>query len=206
MSAVEFGLLATASLFSIINPIAAVPGFLAMTSRDEIWQRRRMAGVASLTCAFVLAFFAACGSGVFRLFGITIMAFQIAGGLVLLLSSLDMLRAKRSALKETQEEMEAGSHKDDIAITPLAIPMLSGPGAITTAIVLFQHAHGAGHIVLFFACIAGVSAATYLILYFSAGSARALSPIAMNIITRLMGLLLAALGVQFILSALKIGI
>ena len=202
---IEYAVLTFGSLFAIVDPFAAVPAFLAMTARDEIWQRRRTAAVASVTCAFVLAFFAACGSSVFKLFGITLASFQIAGGLILLLASLDMLRAKRSAMKETQEEMEAGSHKDEIAITPLAIPMLSGPGAITTAIVLFQRAHGAGHVVLFFACIAAVSAATYGILFLSASGAKQISPIAMNVVTRLMGLLLAALGVQFILSALKIG-
>src|SRR5262245_46244238 len=119
----EYALLTFTSLFSIVDPFAAVPAFLAMTARDSVAQRRRMAAVASLTCAFVLAFFAGFGSWIFRLFGITIASFQIAGRLILLLASLDMLRAKRSALKETQEETAAGAGKDDIAVTPLAIPM-----------------------------------------------------------------------------------
>jgi len=201
----EYALLTFSSLFAIVDPIAAIPAFLAMTARDTVAQRQRMAAVASLTCGFVLAFFAAFGSAIFKLLGITIAAFQIAGGLILLLSSLDMLRAKRSALKETQEETAAGAHKDDIAITPLAIPMLSGPGAITTSIVLFQRAGGMGHKTVFFGCIGAVTIITYSVLYLSASGSRQLNPIAMNIITRLMGLLLAALGVQFILSALKLG-
>ncbi len=202
----EYALLTFTSLFAIVDPFAALPAFIAMTPRDTVGQRRRMAAVACLTCALVLAFFAAFGSAIFKLFGITISAFQIAGGLVLLLSSLDMLRAKRSALNQTQEEMEAGVNKDDVAITPLAIPMLSGPGAITTSIVLFHHAHGFEQKTLFFACIAAVSACTYAILFLGASGPRQISPIAMNIVTRLMGLLLAALGVQFILSALKLAL
>lgn len=202
----EYAVLTFTSLFAIVDPFAALPAFLAMTTRDTVAQRRRMAAVACTTCALVLIFFAGFGTAIFKVFGITISAFQIAGGLVLLLSSLDMLRAKRSALKETDEEMAAAADKDDVAITPLAIPMLSGPGAITTAIVLFHRAHGWGQRSVFFACIALVSAATYLILFVGASSPQRISPIAMNIMTRLMGLLLAALGVQFILTALKLGI
>jgi multiple antibiotic resistance protein len=200
----EYALLTFTSLFAIVDPLAAVPTFLAMTARDSVAQRQRMAAVATVTCGFVLAFFAGCGPALFRLLGITMPAFQVAGGLLLLLTSLDMLRAKRSALKETQEEAEAGANKDDIAITPLAIPMLSGPGAITTAILLFHRAEGAFEKAAFFACVAAVSAATYAVLSISAGGAHRISPIAMNIVTRLMGLLLAAVGVQFILSALKL--
>jgi multiple antibiotic resistance protein len=150
----------------------------------------------------VLVFFAATGPEIFRLLGITLPAFQIAGGLVLLLSALDMLRAKRSAFKETAEETEAGIAKQDVAITPLAIPMLSGPGAITTSIVLSSKADTWLHHCVIYICIAAVLWATYLILVAAGSGAKRLSPIALNIMTRLMGLLLAAIGVQFIISAI----
>lgn len=201
----EYSLLTLSSLFAIVDPFAAVPAFLAMTARESVEQRRRTAGLASFTCALVLCIFAAFGPALFRLFGITMSAFQIAGGLILLLTSLDMLRGKRSSLKETQEETTAGAQKDEIAITPLAIPMLSGPGAITTTIVLSHNAHELVHKSILYVSILGVSAASYVILYLAAQGTHKLNPIAMNIMTRLIGLLLAAVGVQFILTALKLG-
>jgi multiple antibiotic resistance protein len=199
----EYAFLTFGALFAIVDPVAAIPGFLAMTARDSVALRQRMAFVACLTSGGVLALFAALGPAIFKLFGITLPAFQIAGGLIMLLSSLDMLRAKRTALKETVEETEAGASKDDIAITPLAIPMLSGPGAISTAVVLSGQAKGAAHQALFYACIAAVSAASYFILWSAATGSKRISPIAMNVMARLMGLLLAAVGVQFIMTGLK---
>lgn len=199
----EYALLTFASLFAIVDPFAAVPAFLAMTPRDGVDARRRMAGTASITSGCVLAAFAFAGPAIFKLFGITMPAFQVAGGLILLLSALDMLRGRRSPLKETAEETEAGAAKDDIAITPLAIPMLSGPGAITTAIVLYGRAAGPARKAILLACIAAVALASYAILYVAATGAKRLSPIALNIIERLMGLLLSAIGVQFILSVLQ---
>ncbi len=200
----EYALLTFGSLFAIVDPFAAIPTFLAMTARDTSEQRRRMARTACLVCWLVLTAFAALGPLIFRMLGITLSAFQIAGGLVLLLSSLDMLRAKRSALRETEEEMEEGLSKDDIAVTPLAIPMLAGPGAITTAIVLSGHAHDWKRRAIFYSLLAAVSALTYATLTLAGSGARKLSPTVLNIITRLMGLLLAAIGVQFILTALRI--
>ncbi|MBI3551223.1 MAG: NAAT family transporter [Elusimicrobia bacterium] len=204
----RYALLTFGSLFAIIDPFAVIPAFLAMTARDTAEQKRRMAKTACLVCWLVMTLFAVMGPSIFGFLGITLPAFQIAGGLVLLLSSLDMLRAKRSALKETQEEMEEGMSKEDIAITPLAVPMLSGPGAITTAIVLSQQAEDWPRRAIFYAAIAVASLLTYLILTAASSGARKLSPTVLNIITRLMGLLLAAVGVQFILNAvhaLKLG-
>ena len=203
---VQYALLTFGSIFAIVDPFAAVPTFLAMTARDSYEQRRRMARTACIVCWLVMSLFAATGPLIFKALGITLPAFQIAGGLILLLSSLDMLRAKRSAMQETPEEAEEGMSKEDVAITPLAIPMLSGPGAITTSIVLAGRAPDIFHKAIFFALIAVVAFITYLILTVSARSARALPSTLLNIITRLMGLLLAAIGVQFILTALKSGI
>lgn len=201
---VEYALLTFGSLFAIVDPFAAIPAFLAMTAQDSVEQRRRMAKTACIVCWFVMTLFAVLGLSLFRLFGITLTAFQIAGGLILLLSSLDMLRAQRSPLQETAAEMEAGMAKDDIAITPLAIPMLSGPGAITTAIVLSGRANDWSHRFIIYISIAAVAALSYFVLTAAASSVKKLSPIALNVITRLMGLLLAAIGVQFIISALNL--
>ena len=201
----NYALLTFGSLFAIVDPFAAVPTFLAMTARDSAESRRRMARTACVTCAGVMAIFALLGPLIFKVFGITLPAFQIAGGLVLLLSSLDMIRAKKSAMRETPEELEEAMHKDDIAITPLAVPLLAGPGAITTSIVLAGRAQGVEQGLIFYACIAAVAVISYFVLTIAADGAKKLSPTILNIITRLMGLLLAAIGVQLILSALKLG-
>lgn len=202
----EYALLTFTSIFAIVDPFAAIPAFLAMTATDSDASRARMARMACIVCWLVMTVMAALGPSIFKLFGITLPAFQIAGGMILLLSSLDMLRAKRSPLNETPEETEEGTRKDDIAITPLAIPMLSGPGAITTAIVLGGKASDWPHRAIFYATIALVATLTYWILILAAKGARRLnSATILNIMTRLMGILLAAIGVQFILSALKIG-
>ena len=200
----KYALLTFSSLFAIVDPFAAIPAFLAMTARDTFEQRRRMARTACTVCWIVMSLFAMLGPFIFRAMNITLPAFQIAGGLVLLLSALDMLRAKKSPLRETPEETEEGMGKDDIAITPLAIPMLAGPGAITTAIVLAGRAEDWAQRGVFLAMIAIVSALTYLILTVAARGARSFPSTILNIVTRLMGLLLAAIGVQFILTALKI--
>jgi MarC family membrane protein len=201
----EYAFLTFGSLFAIVDPFAAIPPFLAMTANDSAESRRRMARTACATCAGVMSAFALAGPTIFHLFGITLAAFQIAGGLVLLLSSLDMLRAQKSAMKETPEEFAEGMSKDDIAITPLAIPLLAGPGAITTSIVLAGRATTPVHKIIFFALISLVALVSYWTLTLAAANAKKLSPTILNIITRLMGLLLAAIGVQFILSALKLG-
>ncbi|MDX6770473.1 MAG: NAAT family transporter [Elusimicrobiota bacterium] len=201
----EYAFLTFGSLFAIVDPFAVVPTFLAMTARDTREQRRRMARTACITCAGVMAVFALAGPMIFKLFGITLPAFQVAGGLVLLLSALDMLRAQKSPLKETPEEAAEGMSKDDIAITPLAVPMLAGPGAITTSIVLASKAHGLPQKAIFFALIALVALLSYFVLVLAADGAKRLSSTFLNIVTRLMGLLLAAIGVQLILTALKLG-
>src|SRR5437588_7914992 len=136
----EYILLAASSLFVIVDPLAVVPAFLAMTPYDTPEQRTRMAALACLVMVGVLIVFAAAGKLIFKFLGITMPAFQLAASIVLLLVALDMLRAQRSRVHETSEETAAGAVKTDIAVAPLAIPMLAGPGAISTAILLHNQA------------------------------------------------------------------
>lgn len=201
MSLFEFALLAVSSLFVIVDPLATVPAFLAMTPTDTPEQRIKMAGLACWVTAGVLLGFAFGGQFIFRFLGITMPAFQFAASIVLLLVALDMLRAQRSRVQETDEETAAGAAKTDIAIAPLAIPMLAGPGAISTAVLLHNQAETIAQQVALAAGIVVVAIASYLILRLSASGARWLSPIALNITTRIMGLLLAAVAIQFMLNA-----
>ncbi|HTV41554.1 MAG TPA: MarC family protein [Candidatus Sulfotelmatobacter sp.] len=203
MTLSEYTLLAAGSLFVIVDPLATAPAFLAMTPTDTREQRLRMALQASVTTAAVLLGFAFGGRALFKVLGITMPAFQIAASIVLLMIALDMLRAQRSRVRETKEETQAGVEKTDIAITPLAIPMLAGPGAISTTILLQNEATTWPEHLALCGCIVGVSAATYLIFALAVRGARWLNPIAMSIAIRIMGLLLAAVAVQFMLSAIK---
>jgi multiple antibiotic resistance protein len=199
----EYILLAGTSLFVIVDPLAAVPAFLAMTPTDSPEQRIRMARLACCVMAGVLILFAAAGKWIFKFLGITMPAFQLAASIVLLLVALDMLRAQRSRVHETREETAAGIEKTDIAVAPLAIPMLAGPGAISTVILLQNQAATIGQLAALYGCIAAVALASYLVLRLSARGARWLGPIAMNITVRIMGLLLAAVAIQFMLNALQ---
>ncbi len=200
---IEYILLASSSLFVIVDPIATVPAFLAMTPGDTPQQRMKMARLACTVMAAMLVLFAWVGLPIFRLLGISMPAFQLAGSIVLLLVAIDMLRARRSPVHETIEETDAGMAKADIAITPLAVPMLAGPGAITTAILLQKQADTLGKQFALLLCILLVAGVSYLIFHLSAHGAKWLNPIALRLVTRIMGLLLAALAVQFAFDAIK---
>jgi multiple antibiotic resistance protein len=195
-------LLALSSLFAIVDPIAAVPAFLAMTPRDSMQSRLRMARLACMVAAGVLTGFVLSGHWLFSLLGITLPAFQVAGSLLLLHIALDMLHAKRSAAQETREETEAGASKEDIAITPLGVPMLAGPGAISTSLILMNQAQSWIQKIALFVSIGLVAFASYVIFRLSAKGAQWLSPLAMKLLTRLMGLLLASIAVQFAINGL----
>lgn len=197
---VEYILLAFGSLFVIVDPIATVPAFIAMTPRDTPEQRIRTARLATVVMAVVLLVFAVAGKIIFKFLGITMPAFQIAASIVLLIVALDMLRAQRSRVVETSEETSAGAEKADIAITPLAVPMLAGPGAISTAIVMQSRATDLAQHVCLYVCIIAVAFVSYLVFRVSATGAKWLSPIAMKVTTRIMGLLLAAVAIQFMIN------
>ena len=203
MSLLEYSLLAASSLFVIVDPFAVIPAFIAMTPNDSPAERARMAKIACLVVAGVLLGFGFAGKWIFQFLGITMPAFQIAASIVLLLVALDMLRAQRSRVQETREETAAGTEKTDIAVTPLAIPMLSGPGAISTVILLQSEAKTVWYSLALCGCILLVALATYGVLRMAAQGAKVLNPIALRIGTRVMGLLLAAIAVQFMLNAVK---
>ena len=203
MRLIEYIFLASSSLFVIVDPLATIPAFIAMTPNDTPEDRVRMARLACWVMAGVLLVFAVAGQLIFKILGITMPAFQLAASVILLLVAVDMVRAQRSRVQETREETDAGAEKNDIAITPLAIPMLAGPGAISTVILLQNQADGLAQRLALYVSILGVSFVSYLILRVSAQGARWLSPIAMNIAIRIMGLLLAAIAMQFLVNAVK---
>ena len=193
------------SLFVIVDPIGLVPAFLAMTEHNTRDDRVRMARLASIVTFFVLVLFALAGNFILKSFGVTVPAFEIAGGIILLKIALDMLQARRTALKETPEEQAEGSTKDDIAVTPLAVPMLAGPGAITAVVLLGQQSRDLFQTLIVITNIFLVSLITFLILRIAAFRSSIFSAITLKILSRLMGLLLAAIAVQFILNGIQNG-
>ena len=202
ISTLDFTILSFTSLFVIVDPVGLIPAFLAMTQQNTSQERIHMARLASLItfAILILSFF--FGQRLLTMFGITLPAFEIAGGIVLLLVGLDMLQARRTAIKETQEEKAEGITKQDVAITPMAIPMLAGPGAITAVILLTNKAETFTRYAILAGNIVLVSVLTFLILWFVAARSRIFSVIALKITSRLMGLVLTAIAVQFILNGI----
>ncbi len=200
---IDFAILAFTSLFVIVDPIGAIPAFLVMTPQNTVEERSRSAAIAALTTLVILILSYAGGQWLFTAFHVTLPAFEIAGGIILLLVGLDMVQARRTSVKETKEEQTEGIQKHEVAVTPLAIPMLAGPGAITAVILLANKATNfSAHLVLA-ASILLVSALTYIVLRFVAERASVISVIALKIMSRLMGLLLTAIAVQFIINGVK---
>jgi len=197
----EFSFIAFCSIFFLVDPFAAVPPFLAMTSKSDSLARRRMAGRASWTCFIVLSLFAISGSFIFKLFGITLAAFEIAGGLILLLIGLEMLQARRST-QEGVNETEEGAHKQDIGITPLGVPLLAGPGAISTVMVLMGASPTWQHAIPIFVAIAVTAFASYLVLASADRVLKRMGDTGIRIMMRIMGLMLTAIAVQFVINGL----
>ena len=201
--AIELVLIFTSILF-IVDPFAVIPTFLAMTARDAPAQRRVLARRGAWTCAITLIAFALGGSLIFKIFGITIGAFKIAGGVLIGLNALDMVQARRSQQRETPIETAEGIQKDDIGIMPLGVPMLAGPGAISTVMVLALGAKSTAAMVTVYVSIVLTALITYLVLSAASMVERRLGQTGMRILTRLMGLVLAAIAVQFIIDGIKL--
>jgi multiple antibiotic resistance protein len=201
---VRFSVLALSSIFFLVDPFAAIPTFLAITESADPARRKRMARKACITCFIVLTSFALGGQLIFRMFGITLPAFEVAGGLILLLIGLDMLEAKRSPTQEAHGDTEEAAAKEDAGIVPLGIPMLAGPGAISSVMVLVGQVPSILHWEM--GAILGSITLTCLISYWVlAGAGRVrqvMGETGIRILVRIMGLLLVALAMQFFVNGL----
>jgi len=196
-------LLVFTSVLFIVDPFAVIPSFLAMTERDSPAMRRVLARRGAWTCAITLTLFALGGSLIFKLFGITIGAFKIAGGVLIGLNALDMVQARRSSQRETPAEKAEGTAKEDIGILPLGVPMLAGPGAISTVMVLALGSKSWITTTALYVSIALTALISFLTLSAASLIERRLGQTGMRILTRLMGLVLCAIAVQFIIDGLK---
>ena len=199
---IRFSLLALSSIFFLVDPFAALPTFLAVTAGSDRLRRKAIARNARLTAWIVLTVFSVAGKYLFQLFGISLAAFEIAGGIILLLIGLDMLEAKRSPTQESSEEAQEATEKADAGIVPLGVPMLAGPGSITSVMVLV----GQVQVWWQMAAILGSILVTAVICYLGLGNsdrvARGLGETGIRILVRVMGLLLVALAVQYFVNGM----
>ena len=201
---VRFSVLALSSIFFLVDPLAAIPSFLAITEGADPARRKRMARKGALTCFIVLTTFAIAGQLIFRLFGITLPAFEIAGGVILLLIGLDMLQAKRSATQEASGDTEEGAAKEDAGIVPIGIPMLAGPGSISTVMVLVGQVSSIWRWEM--GAILGSITVTSLVSYWVLAGAghvlKVLGETGIRVLVRVMGLLLVALAMQYFVNGM----
>ena len=200
----KFAVVALSAVFFVIDPLANVPVFLTITSGESSAQRRRIAFRAALATWVTLSIFALAGGLIFRAFGISLGAFKIAGGIMLLLMSIDMMRAQPSPTRTTVEEQDEGKGRDDIAIFPLAIPMLAGPGAIATVMVLMSRADWrAVPTISVFLAVTITCLVAWLLMRSAANADRYLPKTILRAFERIMGLLLAAVAVEFIAGGVR---
>lgn len=197
-----FGLIAFPAVFFVVDPIVVVPIFLAMTARESSEQKTAIALRAAITCGLTLSLFAAAGHVIFKFFGISLGAFKIAGGALLFLMSLDMMQARPSRTRTTPEEEAEGIEKQDVAIIPLGIPLLSGPGAIATVMVLMSRHRSWIYGIPVLIAILVTAILTYFILRSASVIERRLSRTFMNVTGRVMGLILAAVAVEFMVNGI----
>ena len=198
----QFALVTFTSVLFIVDPIAVVPTYLVITQGQTTEQRRGTARRACVAAAVLLITFAAAGRGIFNLFGITMPAFRIAGGLILWVVAMDMLHGQRST-QESRPEIAEGQVKDDVAVTPLAMPMLAGPGAISTIMVLAGQARTVGEKACIYVAIALTMLISWIVLRLGERLVLKMGQTGIRVMTRIMGLLLAAIAVQFVITGAR---
>lgn len=196
-----FGLYAFTGFLALINPMGVTPVFLTMTSDLSDKQRNKTAFTAVLTAFITLTLFAFAGQLLFKFFGISVASFRVAGGIIFFLMGFDMLNARVSRLKYNSKEID--DEINDIAVTPLGIPMIAGPGAITNAIVLMDDATTVGHKVALPIAIFLVLFATFLSMRMGAKLIKFLGPTGNRIMLKLMGLIMMVIAVEFFFAGLK---
>lgn len=190
------------SLLVIVNPIGAIPLFISLTPNQDEFEKKRTARLAAIAVAMVLVVSAMIGEHLIRFFGISIASFQVGGGILVLLVAVSMLNAQVGPVRQTREEQAEAQTKSNIAVVPLAIPLLTGPGSVSTVIIYAQKAASW----LDYLVLAGSGIAIGLMVWgalnLAGPIARLLGQTGINVATRLMGLLLAAIAVEIMAEGL----
>jgi multiple antibiotic resistance protein len=190
------------TLTAVLDPFLAVPIFLAVTSSNGHAARLRLARAVTLTVFAVLVGAVVFGDALLRLIGASVPAFRVGGGLVLLLMALAMLNAQPGAVRQSRAEAEELQERELTGVVPLAVPLLAGPGAISTAI-LAAESGGIGHLLALVGCIALVCGILWWVLRLAEAVGPRMGTTGLNIATRLLGLLLAAIAIQTMAEGLR---
>ncbi len=196
-----FGLLAFTSFFTLINPLGVMPIFMTMTADLDQEHRTKIAKKASIVSFGIIVLFALSGQLLINFFGISVNSFKIVGGVIFFLMGMDMLQARLTRVKLKSSEVK--NYVNDISITPLSIPMICGPGAITNAIVLMDEANSIFQQSILIFAVFIVMVLTYIILFSSSSILKVIGETGNNVLMRLMGLIVMVIAVEFFFSGLK---
>ncbi len=196
-----FGLLAVTSFFTLINPLGVMPIFMTITGDLNAEQRKRTARKATIVSFVTLVAFAFSGQLLFQFFGISVNSLKIVGGVIFFIMGQDMLQARISKIKVSDSEIT--EYVNDVSITPLAIPLICGPGAITNGIVLMEEAGSIESKLILVGAILITCFLTYIILWSSTRIIKFLGDTGNKVLMRLMGLIVMVIAVEFFFSGLK---
>lgn len=191
------------ALFIIVDPIVNVPIFVSILENFEAKNRKSMVQKAVVIAATVLIIFTLLGNYIFKFLGIEMYSFRIAGGILLFIISLEMLFGRRTKTESSVEEEDEAKIREDVTVTPMAVPLLTGPGAITTGIVLFNSAKTLTNEIILIADILLVFLISYVILARSDYLFKILGRTGTRVVVRIMGLLLSAIAVQFVMTGIE---
>ena len=200
----SFMLLSFSSLFTLLNPIGTAPIVLSLTQNLNANEYKRVIRKSILTACSILLLFAFMGKIIFTFYGITVYAFKIAGGILFLRIGINMLEAKVSRTKSTPKESEEASGNDDIALTPIGIPLIAGPGAITSVMILSSQANSFQHKIIFYVNIILTLFITYLVLSLGKKLTKKLGTAGLRVIERIMGMILMVVAIQFIVDGVNV--
>ena len=201
---VTFGIVVFMQLLVVYNPLSAMPMFATLTMEDTRRERLKTAIVGVLTSVIVLVVFTFAGHAILDFFAITTEAFQIAAGVIFFGVGSDMLQAKRSRVKTTRREQDEAADRNSLAIIPLGLPTLSGPGSIVTVIALAGLADGPAQLASVYLASFLVGGVTLPCLMLAPALLGALGRTGLNVVTRIMGLLVMVVGVQFLINGVRI--
>lgn len=192
-----------AALMAIVNPVGAVPIFINLTADQEERDKKKTAFWTGFSTSAILLVALLTGEAILTFFGITIASFRVGGGILILLLAISMLHAKQSSIKHTEEEIEDSAERQSVAVVPLGTPLLAGPGAISTVIINAQRYSSPTHYLLLSLEIVIVGLGIWLFFRAAPLVATYLGKTGINIVTRIMGLIMAAVGVEYIAYGLK---
>lgn len=190
-------------LIAIINPIGAIPMCVSLTGDATPAERRQLARTVALSVALILFAALLLGERLLDFFSISIDSFRVGGGILVLLMAIAMLHARQSGVRQTDEEADESANRASVAVVPLAMPLLAGPGAISTVILYAHRGQGISHYAIIGVDILLVSALLWLLLALVPLVSRHITQTGINIFTRVMGLILAAIAVEFLANGLK---